>query len=112
MQLVLMQIVASCVNLNLNLNFDVPPPYQKLFTYKKNDSLVLISIIAGAALIVVSLSGFLIVCLLPAKRNHGAEHNQFVKRNINLLSATARPNPGHCPNIYMMEPLPASGSPL
>jgi hypothetical protein len=36
---------------------------------------MIVSIIEGVVLIVVSLSGF----LLPAKRNHGTEHNHFVE---------------------------------
>lgn len=59
---------------------------------KNNNRLVLISTSAGAVL-VISLSAFLSIYLLRARRKRDSAHRQFVKRNRDLLRATMKVKP-------------------
>lgn len=59
---------------------------------EKNDIyLFFIPTSMDVALILISLSGLLIACLLRVKRNCGIENRYFIKRNKKFLRETATP---------------------
>jgi serine/threonine protein kinase len=70
--------------------FSFPTPKTK----EKRSRVVLVSTCAAAAAIVAFVSAFVIVCLLWERRNRGAVHRQFIRRNRSLLRTTVRPNTG------------------